>query len=362
MSSSADWSRVVNTTTKRFIKGETVNILRNRKLSALLKSKGRISFNWAGTKSQWQIRYRRAPMQGYADAEVLTFPRRDRWKQAEIDWRSYASTDSMTKGERLQNKSVAQLVSIYDTIGKAMVEDIKENFCDELYVDGRTAGNSKRIHGIESFMSQSGAAAGATVGTNSSSYAGLSNALANYGGSWGNGTWPIGSGDAHYDFWTPLLVNSQATAMPATTKDWANNAPHLVRFAIIYTQKNKTLDGKLDLFMMDGEWYRQFLTLLDDKERIQTQHNASNSALIKLGYTDVTNFDGVDLTYEFGVPVNTAYGINVNAVELRSQQGDLFVVEGPEYSMASKSWHFGIDFYGNTSWNPRQHCKIYPIG
>src|ERR1700694_1045194 len=101
-----DWSRVVNTTTKNYIKGETLNILRNRKLTAMLKARGRITFDWGGDTMVWRIRYRRAPMQGYADAEVLTFPRRDRWKTAELEWRGYASTDSMTKQERLKNKSV----------------------------------------------------------------------------------------------------------------------------------------------------------------------------------------------------------------------------------------------------------------
>jgi hypothetical protein len=41
-------------------------------------------------------------------------------------------------------------------------------------------------------------------------------------------------------------------------------------------------------------------------------------------------------------------------MELRSMQGQLFVPEGPDYDVASKSWRFSIDFFGNLVFNPRQ--------
>lgn len=351
----ADWTRVVNTTIKNFIKGQEVNILRNRKLLAMLKSRGRITMNWGGDTMVWRIRYRRAPMQGYADAETLTFPRRDRWKTAELDWRGYASTDSMTKGEKLKNKGAQQIIDIYSSIATSLMEDMEENFADELYIDGNAAGNTKRIHGLESFLGAG--TVRAFEADPSDTFAGLSTALGNYGGVW-NGTWPTGTGDAHYDFFSPLLVNYTGTGWSAATKTWDNTCVEAVRWGIIKSQKNKTTKGKLDMVMFNDELYRLFLGKLDDKERIVVQSNASNSTLIKLGFTDVTNFDGVDLTYEYGTPANLGYGLNIDQMELRSMQGQLFVPEGPDYDIAGKSYRFGIDMYGNCVWNPRYQLKF----
>lgn len=44
----APWSRIVNSTIKNYIKERENNTLRNRKLSALLKKRGKITFNWSG--------------------------------------------------------------------------------------------------------------------------------------------------------------------------------------------------------------------------------------------------------------------------------------------------------------------------
>jgi hypothetical protein len=361
----ADWSRVVNTTIKNYIKGEEVNILRNRKLLAMLKAKGRLTFNWGGDTMVWRVRYRRAPMQGYMDSETLTFPRRDRWKSAELDWRGYAMTDSMTKGEKLKNKGVQQIINIYDQIARSLMEDITENFADELYINGNAAGNSKRIHGIESFLADAGTApSGGLVANPSATFATLKTDLQAYGGNW-SGSWPTGTGDAHYDFWAPLLVDytsSKWLAGAAPNNTWQNNCVEATRYGIIKSQKNKTLKGRLSTIIYNDELYRQFLAALDDRERIVVQSNASNSTLIKLGFTDVQNFDGVDLTYEFGTPANLGYGFNFDQMEMRSMQGQMFVPEGPDYDIASKSWRFSIDFYGNCVWNPRYFLKFKNYG
>ena len=51
----ADWSRIVNTTIKEYIRDVEVNVVRNRKILALMKSKGRISFNHAGDGMDWKV-------------------------------------------------------------------------------------------------------------------------------------------------------------------------------------------------------------------------------------------------------------------------------------------------------------------
>lgn len=353
----ADWSRIVNTTIKEYIRDVEVNVLRNRKVTAMLKQKGRITFNHAGDGMDWKVQYKRAPMQGYADTDTLTFSRRDRWKTAQLDWRGYAITDSMTKQERLKNKSTEAIVKIYDQIAKNLMDDMEDQFGDEFYIDGSAAGNAKRIHGIESALSGGSASAGNFIATPNKTYANLDTTLGAYGGT-ASGTWPIGTFDAHYDFWSPLLVDYTNTGWAATTKTWPNTCIEALRFGIIHTRKNKSKKGMLDFIILQDELYRAFLQAIDGKERIMIQRDKKSDGLVSLGFEDVQNFDGVDLTYEYGTPANVGYGWNIDQVELKSLQPQVFVPEGPDYDVASKSWRFSVDFFGNMTLNPRYLCKF----
>lgn len=361
----AEWSRVVNTTIAEYVKGEEVNILRNRKMLALMKQRGRITFNHGGTSIVKRVRFKRAPMIGYADGDSLTFSRRDRWKTSELDWRGYSVTDAMTKKERLMNKSKEQIIDIYADVGKALMDDIDDQFGEEFYIDGNATGNSKRIHGIESWFGSTGSpATNGYVAVPSDTYAGLVTTLGNYGGAWatsgGNVTWPTGTGDAHYDFWTPLIVDYGNSSFQAATDNWVNNCVEALRFAIIKSKKNKTKKGMIDYITLDDELYRLFLGVNDSKQQIRISRNES-VGLVALGFTDVTNFDGVDITYEYGMPSSIGYGLNVDYLELMSLQPQLFVVEGPDYDIETKSWRTSIDFFGNMWGNPRYQFKLIDL-
>ncbi len=361
-----EWSRIVNTTINDYMKEREINILRNRKILALLKSRGRISMGHSGLLMDWKVTYKRAPIQGYADQDTLTFSRRDRWKTAQLDYRGYAATDSMTKLERLKNANAQAIVKVYSEIGVGLADDIEEQFGDEVYIDGNAAGNSKRLHGIESFLGSSGGITNSPCANPSDSYAGLNTDLGSYGGSWtasgGTTTWPTGTGDAHYDFWSPLLVDytsSLATASGgwlATTKTWPNTCREALRFGIVKGKKNKSKKGMLDLVMMNDELYRQLEDKIETGERIIIKRG-DKGGLLDLGFTDVINFEGVEHTYEYGVPVATAYGWAMDYVEMCSMQDKMFVPIGPDFDIASQSHRFSIDFFGNMRFNPRYFVK-----
>ncbi len=361
----AEWSRIVNTTIHQFVREVEVNILRNRKLLAMAKEKGRITFNHSGDLVDWKVRYKRAPMQGYADADTLTFSRRDRWKTAQLDWRGYAATDSMTKLERLKNKNTEAIVKIYSEIASNLMDDLDDQFGDEFYIDGNAAGNQKRIHGFESFLADSGIATNGNVNQPSSTYAGLSTALGNYGGSWSlngaNINWPTGTGDAHYDFFSPLIVDytdSTAGAWSAATKTWPNTCIEALRYGIVKGKKNKTKKGMLDLILLNDELYRQFLAQYEGDQRLVVERGDKKDGMYALGFTDVQNFDGVDITYEYGVPTALGYGIPFEQMEIMSLQGQMFAPEGPDFDIASQSYRFSIDFFGNQRCNPRYFLKL----
>ena len=358
----AEWARVLATTINEYIRVQEVNVLRNRKLLSLMKEKGRITFNHSGDKMNWKVRYQQNTMQGYADADVLTFGRQNKWKTATLDWRGYASTDSMTKKERLMNKSTEAIINVYAEMTKLLMEDITEQFGDEFYKDGNLAGNEKKLHGIESFLGNTGVSASLPIAVADDSYADLDTDLAGYGGTW-TGTWPDGTGDAHYDFWSPLLVDytsavaASSNGWQSSTKTWPNTGTEAVRFAILYTQKNRTMDEKLSIIFLDGLLYRQYMDSIDDKERIMIQRGRDSSALVKLGFNDVINQDGTDITTEYGIPASTGYGFNVNKMELCSLQGQLFGSTS-DTDIATMSSRFSIDFFGNCRYNPRNFAKL----
>lgn len=351
----AEWARLANTTIKNYIRTVEDNTLRNRALTALLKKRGRITYNWSGTEMQWPIKYRTFKPNTYAGGDTLTFARKNRWKTASIGWRGYSITDAMEKSEFLQNRGKEAIIGVFSKMGEGLMNDMEEAFGEELYVNGYAAGNEQRIHGIESFMSAT-LAAGAGVGNPSSTnYAGLSCVLGAYGGAW-NGTWPAGHGDAHYDFWTPLVVDYGNTMFSATPK-WKNNCVEAIAFAVIKARRNRSTKGKLDLFLFDDDMYRVYLK---DQRTIQqiNVNRGQASALVSLGFGDVINQDGIDITSEFGIPAGVGYGFNVDHMEIRSQQGQMFVPEGPSQDIATKSWRLSVDFFGNAVYNPRQMCKL----
>lgn len=359
-----DWSRIVNTTIHEYVREEEVNILRNRKLLAMLKARGRITFNHAGDWMDWKVRYKRAPMQGYADSDTLTFSRRDRWKTAQLEYRGYAATDSMTKLERLKNKNVEAIIKIYSQIASSLMDDMDDQFGDELYIDGNAAGNTKRIHGIESFMGLNGTVTNSPVGNPDDSYAGLDTDLGGYGGTW-TGNWPTGTGDPHYDFWAPLIVdytNSNANGWSPSTKTWPNTCKEALRFAVVKGKKNKTKKGMLDMFLLNDELFRQFGNALDSAERVVVTPGGSKGTLVSLGFGDVINFEGTEVSYEYGIASALGYGWSLDNAELCSLQSQLFVPEGPDFDIASQSYRFSIDFFGNMKFNPRNQCKLINQG
>lgn len=347
----AEWSRIVNTTIAKYIREVEVNVLRNRALTALLKQKGRITFNHSGTMMDWKVRYRQVPLVGFADMDTLTFTREDRWKTAQLEWRGYAIPDAMTKRETLLNKNVEAIIKVYSEITTNLLEDMQEQFGDELYIDGNATGNSKRIHGLESFLGDTGVeAAAGYIYPPSDTYAGIQTNLGAYGGSWstssGNVNWPSGTGDAHYDFWSPLIVKYTSNSWQATTKTWPNTCREALRYGIVKSRKNKSKSGSLDLVVLENELFRLFEEKVESTEQLHVKRGESQG-LVTLGFLDAFNFEGAEIITEYGVPTGVGYGICTECMEICSLQPQLFVPEGPDFDPSTQTYRFWLDFYGN---------------
>lgn len=363
----SDWQRVANTTITKYIRQEEINILRDRALLAKLEAAGRITFNHGGDSFNWKVRYKRAPMRVFTEMDSLTFARVNRWKTAALDWRGYAATDSINKMEKLKNKGPEAIIKVYSQMGENLMDDIREDFSDEFWIDGNAAANAGRLHGVETFLSYSGAADASVgyIGLPNDSYAGLTTTLGTYGGSWSvNGSsvvnWPDGKGDPEYDFWTPLIVDYQDTLWQATTKTWPFTCEEALRYGISKGARMKSLKGKIDLILLPPEMYRLFKQLQATKEQINVMRGEKTS-LVSLGFTDVVNLDGCEITGEYGIPATFGYGFNMASTEILSMQESLFVADVPDFDIASQNDRFAIMFFGNAKFNPRHFVAFKPV-
>ena len=367
---SQEFNRVLQTTIAEYMLGAEDNTIRNRKFLALLKAKGRITFNHSGTELNWGIRYKQRSLTGYADGDTINFARSDTFKRANLPWRGYTMNDMVTKKEKLMNRGKPALIKYVSELVENMMEDFTAKFHIQLYQDGNAAGNAKFMHGFDSFCSTTIASAGNFVALPNNTYASLSTAVGTYGGTW-NGNWPSGYGDPEYDYWSPVLIDYTNTGWPETTKTWPNTCHDALRYGIIKTKRNDSVKGMLDVVMLDQELYRQWLPILDLKERVIVnpgtgsdtgQGKGARPTLRNLGFGDVQNFEGAEVTWEFNVPIDGSgnmqgYGFNMDEMELCSLQDRLFVSEGPYYDEATLSDRFAIHMFGNLKFNPRYFAK-----
>lgn len=367
-----EWTNIVNSTIHKYLREYEKNVLRNRKLTALMESKGRIEMNFAGDLVDWKVQWKQTPMQGFAAGDTLTFPVRDYLKTAQLEPRGYALTSNQLELHRLKNKSTEAIVNIYAEETDIMLESAEEQFGEELYVDGNASGNEKKIHGMESFLGNNGVSTKNPIAVSSDTYASLSTILANYGGAWtSTGTdtsadWPAGTGDAHYDFWTPLLVDYTSavatgsatgrTGWQAGTKTWPNTCREALRYGILHGRKNKTKDGMLDLILLHPELFRLFEDKVEANERVNVKRG-DGTGLYNLGFGDVINYDGVDVSSEYGITQDRGYGFTTSKMKLCSWQGTLWEPRGPDYDIATHSYRFLLTFYGNLRCNPRNAVK-----
>lgn len=347
-----------NVTINRYIREVTKAIMRKRVLLAMLQSKGRVTNNMSGKLVDWKVKYKRSPMSPFSDGDSIVFTRQEKHKTAQLPMRAYVVSQSMNKGDKLMNAGKEAIVKKYTDMVKELLDDIRDQFSEQLIqVDGNAAGNTDRIHGLESVFSATNNGS-SLVGTNNDTYAGLSTARGTYGGAW-TGTWPDGYGDSQYDFWTPLVVNYTSTLAASsggwspTSKTWSQVCIEALRFGIINTQRNST---DLDCFLLEKNMYRQALDKIDDSERLVVNRN-QDPAMTKLGFKGI-NVDGVDIYWEQGLVAGTGYGLCIDELELMSWQDQLFA-SSTDFNLETVSDRAAIDFYGNLKISsPRSFCKL----
>ena len=364
------FSRTAATTLANHIREVEESMLRNYQMGALLEAGGRVNYNNSGEGFDWPVQYRLHKVEGNTGETQRNFARRNLWKTANLEFRGYQTTDSMYYREFRSNKGPEGVVKVFDNFVERLETSLTQGLGGEYYVDGSASGNEQSWHGLESMFvlngtvnSTSGAQRSANaadiVGYPNDTYAGLSTVLSNYGGeNESSQYWPDGISDAEYDFWSPLVVNYTTTHadLPSTTQTWAGQGDEAMRYAIINAQRNTSKNGQITNILLSRDLYMGLLNIIDTKERIQI---SSEQSLRALGFKNVLNFDGIEVSWEAAIASGVGYGINYDNMELKSMDESLLRSEGPEYDIHSQSFNAVVSTLSNLKFSsPRNFFKL----
>lgn len=364
--SPADLARSMHTTLADHIRTVEEAMLRNFQFGALLDSNGRVSYNHAGRGMDWPVQYRLHNVEGNTGQTARNFVPKNLFKTANLEYRGYQATDSMFYREFLENQGDAAIVKVFDDFTERIEVSVKQKLGTEYYVDGEAANNEQSWHGIETMFQTDGSVGVADglrndavdnadlVAWPTGTYAGLQLQLGYYNGANESGSiWPNGLADPEYDFWTPLIVIYTSTTFGGAADTFAGQGDEAMRYGIIHSQRNSSMDGQVSNIWLDRELYRQLLNLIDDKEQINI---TSNNSLRAMGFKNVVIFDGVEVSWEAGIPANVGYGCNIQNVELRSQDSTLLRTEGPEYDIHTQSFNAVVSTISNLKFKSPRNC------
>ena len=372
------FARTAATTLAKHIRDVEENMLRNYQLGALLEAAGRVNYNNTGEGFDWPVQYRLHKVEGNTGETARNFARKNLWKTANLEFRGYQATDSMYYREFKSNSGEEGIVKVFDNFTQRLETSIEQALGGEYYVNGEDSGNEQGWHGIESMfgtVSQTVAvdtsggasindhrtkAAVDQVGVPTATYAGLNCAMGGIAGEQeANLPWPEGIADPEYDFWSPLIVNYTSTSFGGSGNTFATQGDEAMRFAIIHAQRNSSQNGQITNIMLARDLYMDLLNLLDDKERIQV---SSEHQLRALGFKNVVNFDGIEVSWEAAIKQGVGYGLNYDNIELKSMDDSLLRSEGPEYDIHSQSFNAVVSTLSNLKFSsPRNFFKLEEI-
>lgn len=369
--SQTDFARTAATTLAQHVRDVEESMLRNYQLGALLEAAGQVNYNNSGRGFDWPVQYRLHAVEGNTGETARNFARVNLWKTANLEFRGYQVTDSMFHKEMLENRGPDGIVKVFGKMVSRLETSIKQGFGTQYYIDGNATNNEQAWHGLESMFgidgtvnitdgSQRTANAADKVGYPSDTYAGLSTILGNYGGDQESGVvWPDGIADSEYDFWSPIVVNYTSSAFGGASDTWAAQGDEAMRYGIIHSQRNTSKNGQITNVQLGRDLYIDFLNLIDDKERIMI---SSEHSLRALGFKNTVNFDGIEVSWEAGVPNAVGYGMNYSCIELKSMEDSLLRSEGPEYDIHSQSYNAVVSTLSNLKFDsPRNFFKLQGV-
>lgn len=283
---------------------------RNLLLVALMKKKGLIQYGCDSAQHRWIVRKAEHELQPFPDGVPVSFDRVNTKENAYLPNRGYFVSDTITLREKLEQGGPSAMVKIFQDREATMRRGAMRRLAAEMYVDGNAAAQVAReaFHGLDSMMG-----VGAQVDTSivasvhDDTYAGLSTAVGGL------------SSDPLFDrIWTPTIINTNYNP-GSGTRNWNQFADEYVREMIIRLTFGQADEDRPDIGILTRDSYRDLLNILATKERIQVTRGSSE-ALVKMGFTNTVEVDGVPMTWDSSVPTTdsdtTAYATVVRGYML----------------------------------------------
>lgn len=354
------WAREAATTISDYMRGAEQAVMRTNKLVALAEARGNVTFNHSGSDFKWQVQYRLASPSANSGETGRVFSRQQYWQQMTLPWRHYIATDAIYEPEMLANRGQQALVPVITGMGERLSASMRQHLNREGYVDGNATGNEYRWHGFESFLAATQTITQDTNGAvarsantadkyayPSDTYAGKSTILGNVSGSFlssGSISWPAGECTPDFDYNTPIIANTTCTAWTNTTGNtFAADCDEIIGEVLVHLNRNDLEGGPADTCLLERSMYSSFKLKNRGKEKIETKQKG----LIQLGFGDVMNFDGIEITSDYSVPAGTGYIFSGGNIMIRSQLDKLIRADGPWEDKDEAAWKVAADHYGN---------------
>ena len=362
------WLGIINTTKPNYMKGASDLTIRRRLFLAMLRKKGRITYNHNGTHNFWQVEFSQPTMHQHGDGSMIDFANHDAYRQLSNTWAGYQASDSITMMQREMNKGDAALINLFKTKQSKLMKRLQTGLAGEMYRDGGGTGRELAIQGAETFLTERTTPGAADrIAEPGDSYGGLNTNLADQGGSWSAGLstspnatlandWPDGQGDTEYDYLAPKLVNWSSTGWNTGATDWETNCWRVIGQTITWLTLVGGDDGMPEICVLAGNLFQGYKNHEETVRRINIPHKTAND----LGFQgNVLNQDGTAISADFDCPANTGYMFNTSTIEIASLMSELFWMKGPDEDPRtgySTLWASG--FYGQCRWNPKYVAKL----
>jgi hypothetical protein len=353
-------ARVIATTISEYTKKVIENTMAKYIFLAMLRKKGRIRKVRGGTDIKKVVKHKRAALSSITDLPSISFTPINRHQPIELPARGYKMVDAVTLWQKYMNAGPAAIINATTNLMTELLDDFEFKLGGKFYVDGYAQSPGVDWHGVESLGGVSVSAhADTRILAPSDTYAGYSTAFGTKG-TWPTGTFPDGDGSTGYHFFSPLMPSYKDSGYGGTTDDFKGTCLRVFRQAGIWQE----LRGhKIDTWLGTGNAFGVVANVVEAKEQIRTERSKSNSLLINLGFGNIINFEGTDITYERGVPGTDGtrtvpfYGFTWDQIELFHWGPQLFMSMS-DFSIESLADRHLVWTMSNLYFNPQSVVKV----
>lgn len=257
----------------------TQTIFRNKPMLGLMQSFGRITPAKGGELLEWVVNMRNPKPRGYSGAGIPEYNEPDNKRTARLPWGAYHYGLRLDRIKLQTNRGPTAFVNMYEDSLNEVKNAYELRWPEYFYQDGDNppGGEPKPLIGFYTWLGKYSTNTAAAyqgyqgkVRIVSGSYAGITMDLGTESSEWqgddssdtvqttsnpkgitaGQKWWPAGQGDAAYDFWHPLVVNTTSTSWGSNPGFDAVYCEEQLDFGIMYSRRNAQGDkGPINLLL-----------------------------------------------------------------------------------------------------------------